>query len=1409
MCSTPTRRASVRRLLCRIATFACAVLAAGATSGVTLPNIDRLGDAAPNSAPAGSAGRAPDASTHRHAQLGVPTFVWGQRDGPAAERAQTARVSPLDLPETAARAHLRALGDLYALPSGQADAVPVAFSQPLPNGGALVKFRNRIGGVEVFREEAAVLLGPSRELVAVGGFVSGGTARRPFRSSAAAAAAVALSDWDIEPATLARLIVAGEPGEPGDYSELELPAAPAGSADPQLAVPVRVKPVLFRLPDELRPAWYVEVQMRDATTREVDGYAYVIDDEDGSLLFRHNLRADAAFTYRVFAETGGNNLPLPSPIGRNGYPHPTATPDGFQGAAVASNLIALQNIPFSNNDPWLPAGATVTTGNNVDAFADLVTPDGFNAGDQRAPVSAAGVFDYTHNPALPPAANATQINAAVVNLFYLNNWLHDWFYDAGFNEAAGNGQTNNFSRGGVGNDSIIAEAQDFAGTDNANMLTPADGGRPRMRMYLFNTRRPAVTSIAVPATSYTSFGGTFGPQTFNVTAAVLAAPFGNENGCSPLAGFAGKIALVTSAGPCQFQAKTRNAEAAGAVGVIIYRSVDTLPTSMTGDGGANVGIPATIIGTTDGNAVKTLLAAQTVTATISGGFLPNRDGTLDNTIVAHEWAHYLSNRLVGNGAGLGTQQGSAMGEGWSDFVAMLMLVKATDAALPNNANFNGTYAGGAYVLAGPATPPTQGGYYGVRRYPSSRDMTKNPLTFKHIANGVALPATPAPASGANGANNAEVHNSGEVWSAALWECYGNLLDDTLGATPRLTFAQAQDRMKRYLVLGLKLTPVSPTYLQALDALLAAIVAQDVQDYVKCLQGFTKRGMGIGAVAPDRYSLDHAGVVENFTAGGALAVAAVSLSDAAAACDADGTIDNGENGTLSITLQNVGITTLSATSGSVATSNPHVIFPLGNALTIPTTAPGQVITLTIPVQIANSTMPETAQITVTVDDPALAIARPVVAARSFYINVDQQPGQSASDDVETAATAWTTGSTAANPPPFFLWQRIAVTGTDHRWFGPDADAGQLTWLQSPPLNVAAAGNFAFTFRHRHSFEYDLASSNNYDGGQIQISTNGGANWTSVGGLASPAYNGTLTAYSGNVNQYAGQQAYVRRNGAWPALETVTVNLGTAYAGQTVLVRFVVATDSFGPAAGWEIDDIAFTNITNLPFWKRVATATACYAVSVAAGAQQWTTPGAPFAQPLQALVTTTGGAPLSGVAVTFATPGAGASAAFGGASVVVTNAQGVATSPGLTANGTAGAFDVTATVGPKSAAFPLVNAANAPNLDADGNLQYDALTDGVLLLRQLRGMTGSSLVAGALGPLPGRTAGTIAPYRNDIRPLLDVDGNGQYAPETDGVLIFRYLLGFRGARLIENAIGNGAKRTQAAQIEAWIQSLLPP
>lgn len=89
---------------------------------------------------------------------------------------------------------------------------------------------------------------------------------------------------------------------------------------------------------------------------------------------------------------------------------------------------------------------------------------------------------------------------------------------------------------------------------------------------------------------------------------------------------------------------------------------------------ASIVIPILSVSLEDGDAIRAQLA-QGVTMRLARRAALPRDGSFDNTVVAHKWGHYLSNRLVGNGNSLDAAQGRGMGEGWSDFVAMLLFVK--------------------------------------------------------------------------------------------------------------------------------------------------------------------------------------------------------------------------------------------------------------------------------------------------------------------------------------------------------------------------------------------------------------------------------------------------------------------------------------------------------------------------------------------------------------------------------------------------------------------------------------------------------------------------------------------------------------------------------------------------------------
>ena len=112
-------------------------------------------------------------------------------------------------------------------------------------------------------------------------------------------------------------------------------------------------------------------------------------------------------------------------------------------------------------------------------------------------------------------------------------------------------------------------------------------------------------------------------------------------------------------------------------------------------------------------------------------------------------------------------------------------------------------------------------------------------------------------------------------------------------------------------------------------------------------------------------------------------------------------------------------------------------------------------------------------------------------------------------------------------------------------------------------------------------------------------------------------------------------------------------------------------------------------------------------------------------------------------------------------------------------------------------------------DIDGDGHTDALTDGLLLLRYMFGFRGDTLITGVLSPNATRVdVFSIEQHIMDSGNVFDVDGNGTVDALTDGVLTLRYIFGFRGLTLIDSLIGNGATRSTAIEIETYLQLYVP-
>jgi alpha-tubulin suppressor-like RCC1 family protein len=105
-----------------------------------------------------------------------------------------------------------------------------------------------------------------------------------------------------------------------------------------------------------------------------------------------------------------------------------------------------------------------------------------------------------------------------------------------------------------------------------------------------------------------------------------------------------------------------------------------------------------------------------------------------------------------------------------------------------------------------------------------------------------------------------------------------------------------------------------------------------------------------------------------------------------------------------------------------------------------------------------------------------------------------------------------------------------------------------------------------------------------------------------------------------------------------------------------------------------------------------------------------------------------------------------------------------------------------------------------SINVNSSVTLNALADAGFIFTGWSGVTCNEGQASA-----SCTFTTTAPIVN----IDNSDAATTYDPATDGVLLMRYLLGYRGAALIANARGNGASLRDATQIENHISTSLAP
>ncbi len=505
-------------------------------------------------------------------------------------------------------------------------------------------------------------------------------------------------------------------------------------------------------------------------------------------------------TYNVFA------IPVEAP--------------GFGARTLTRNPADAQASPYGWHDNNGVAGPeyTTTRGNNTTAYVPEEGVSYFAEGGTNL------TFDFPYDI---QKSTGTNKNAALAQLFYLNNIMHDISFQYGFNEVSGNFQTKNYTGKGKGADPVRAVAQDPEGIYNAYFSPGVDGKSSSMHMFLWpGVTSFKVTSPAAIAGDYQVVEGSIGPPLPSdapLTGKLVLVDDGSATptlGCtSPLknaAALKGNIAVIDR-GSCEFGVKVQAAQNAGAIAaLVINNQPDTL---IRMGGNYMLNIPSVFMTLGDGNILKQRIKAGE-SVTISMTTPAGRDGAFDNVVMAHEYTHGISIRLTGGPATIECLNNQEqMGEGWSDFFALWLTTKSGDnGATPRSV--------GSYVMG----QPTSG--VGIRNKLYSTDMAVNDYTY-------AIIGTPP---------FDEEHSIGEVWAAVLWDLNWEMIKQYGYSTDLYHGTGGNNKTMQLVMDGLKLQKCSPGFLDGRDAILAA----DKADFKGANQAliwrvFARRGMGSNAV----------------------------------------------------------------------------------------------------------------------------------------------------------------------------------------------------------------------------------------------------------------------------------------------------------------------------------------------------------------------------------------------------------------------------------------------------------------------------------------------------------------------------------------------------------------------------------
>jgi subtilase family serine protease len=221
-------------------------------------------------------------------------------------------------------------------------------------------------------------------------------------------------------------------------------------------------PALTWLPFDglLHLAWHSVVSAAD----ESDVYDVIVDAQTAELLLRRSRVHFTEGSGRVFQGAGTASVdprrPDPTPFGAH---------DTLACPPPVNYAVRSLSSPFRDPSTVLSNTGRLE-GNNVRVFRGNLGQSAEGTYDGQT-----WLFDFAFNTA----------SSAETSLFFAMNFAHDFYYDLGFDEPAGNFQVDNFGRGGVGGDPVKAKAR-AVGRNNANYVNAPDGSSPTINMFLWD-----------------------------------------------------------------------------------------------------------------------------------------------------------------------------------------------------------------------------------------------------------------------------------------------------------------------------------------------------------------------------------------------------------------------------------------------------------------------------------------------------------------------------------------------------------------------------------------------------------------------------------------------------------------------------------------------------------------------------------------------------------------------------------------------------------------------------------------------------------------------------------------------------------------------------------------------------------